>query len=87
MSGRKTTEEKLSEINIKLNQLKAQKQALLKKENERLRKQRTRKLIQFGALIEKYFNCEDLTPEEFEIFLKELISKDVVKDFIAKRNK
>ncbi|MEC0434416.1 hypothetical protein P8832_09610 [Bacillus subtilis] len=34
------------------------------------RKERTRRLIQKGALLEKYFDCEDLTEEETEELLK-----------------
>lgn len=34
------------------------------------RKERTRRLIQKGALLEKYFDVEHLTPEETEEFLK-----------------
>ena len=58
MTNRKTSEEKLKEIDIKLNQLKIQKQNILKKENARLRKERTRRLIQIGALAEKYFKLK-----------------------------
>ncbi|HHX0032557.1 TPA: hypothetical protein ACU3MI_002596, partial [Staphylococcus aureus] len=34
------------------------------------RKQRTRRLIQKGALLEKYFECDNLSPEETEELLK-----------------
>ena len=70
MANRKTSEEKLKEIDIKLNQLKIQKQNILKKENARLRKERTRRLIQIGALAEKYFNVPDIDPKDFEDLLK-----------------
>lgn len=74
MANRKTSEEKLKEIDIKLNQLKAQKQNLLKKENEKLRRERTRRLIQIGALSEKYFNVPDIDPNDFEELLKKIVS-------------
>ena len=74
MANRKTSEEKLKEIDIKLNQLKIQKQNILKKENARLRKERTRRLIQIGALAEKYFNVPDIDPEDFEDLLKNFLS-------------
>lgn len=70
MANRKTSEEKLKEIDIKLNQLKIQKQNILKKENARLRKERTRRLIQIGALAEKYFNVPNIDPKDFEALLK-----------------
>lgn len=43
---------KLDKIEEKINQLKAQKQALIAKEKEKERKARTRRLIQIGAIIE-----------------------------------
>lgn len=47
-----------------------QKQIQLEKVKKR--KARTRRLIQKGALLEKYFNIQKLTPDETELFLKEL---------------
>lgn len=47
-----------------------QKQIQLEKVKKR--KARTRRLIQKGALLEKYFNIQNLTPDETELFLKEL---------------
>lgn len=44
--------EKIDKIQEKINQLKAQKQALLAREKEKERKARTRRLIQIGAIIE-----------------------------------
>lgn len=44
--------EKIEKIEEKINQLKAQKQALLTREKEKERKARTRRLIQIGAIIE-----------------------------------
>ena len=44
--------EKTDKIEQKINQLKAQKQALLAREKEKERKARTRRLIQIGAIIE-----------------------------------
>lgn len=47
-----------------------QKQIQLEKIKKR--KARTRRLIQKGALLEKYFDLQHLTPDETESFLKEL---------------
>ena len=44
--------EKLDKIEEKINQLKAQKQAILVREKEKERKARTRRLIQIGAIVE-----------------------------------
>ena len=44
--------EKIDKIEQKINQLKAQKQALLAREKENERKARTRRLIQIVAIIE-----------------------------------
>lgn len=82
MANRKTNEEKLKDIDIKLKQLQAQKQSLLKKENERLRKERTRRLIQNGALVEKYFNCDGIAPADLEELLKKIVTNDYIKKLI-----
>ena len=44
--------EKIDKIEQKINQLRAQKQAILAREKEKERKARTRRLIQIGAIIE-----------------------------------
>lgn len=38
------------------------------------RKNRTRRLIQFGALAEKYLHCEGVSQEGFEERVKQLIA-------------
>lgn len=60
--------EKLDKIEKKIAQLKAQKQAIVAREKEKERKARTRRLIQIGALAEKYLDIH--TPEEMEAWLK-----------------
>lgn len=44
---------KLDEIEKRIEQLKVQKQAILSREKEKERKQRTKRLIEIGAIIEK----------------------------------
>lgn len=39
-------------------------------ESTKKRKERTRKLIQKGALLDKYFDTENLSIDETEVFLK-----------------
>lgn len=70
-----TNDERLKSIDEKIAQLKAQKQAITNREKEKQRKARTRRLIQLGALAEKYLNCEGVTPEKFEAILKDFLKK------------
>ena len=77
---------KLRKIDEKMAQLKAQKQAIINREKAKERKNRTRRLIQNGALAEKYLCCEKLTPEQFEIFLQKLVQNNIVKEFIKQNN-
>lgn len=71
-----TNDERLKSIDEKIAQLKAQKQAITNREKEKQRKARTRRLIQLGALAEKYLNCEGVTPENFEAILKDFLKKN-----------
>ena len=65
-------EKRLKNIHEKMSQLKAREQTILNREKESQRKQRTRRLIQNGALAEKYLNCENMEPIEFEKVLKQI---------------
>lgn len=58
-------EDKLRKIDEQMSQLKAKKQAILNREKQQERKERTRRLIQIGAIIEKYFDIH--TVEEAEV--------------------
>lgn len=86
MSPRRTGEERLNEIDTKMKQLAAQKQAIMKREQEKDRRERTRRLIQNGALAEKYLNSENATPEEFENLLKQLIEIPQIQNIIQKKS-
>lgn len=79
-------DEQLKRIEEKMAQLKAQKQAIINRKKAKERKNRTRHLIQNGALAEKYLCCEKLAPEQFEIFLQKLIQNNDVKEFIKQNN-
>lgn len=61
---------RLEKINEKMAQMKAKQQAIVNREKDRERKTRTRRLIQNGALAEKYLNCDNMEPQEFEKILK-----------------
>lgn len=79
-------EEQLKKIEEKMAQLKAQKQAIINREKAKERQNRTRRLIQNGALAEKYLGCEKLPPEQFEIFLQKLVQNNDVKELIKQNN-
>ena len=61
MAERKTPEQKLEELEKKMSQLQAQKKSIQQKQSKIERAQRTRRLIENGALAEKYFLNEDYT--------------------------
>jgi len=66
----------MSNVNITFKRLKKAKQKLEREKGKRNklmaneRKKRANRLIQKGALLEKYFDCYSLTPEETEELLK-----------------
>jgi len=68
-------------------QLKAQKQAILAREKQIDRKKRNHRLIQFGALSEKYFDCKDIEPQEFELLLKKIVAVSSIKEILNKNAK
>ena len=70
---------RLKKLREQIAQKKAQEKAILARDRERQRKERTRRLIQNGALAEKYLNCENMPPNEFEKVLKKIANKaDIV---------
>ena len=69
-------EKRLQMIRDKMVKMKAQEKAILTKDKTRQRKERTRRLIQNGALAEKYLKCEGMNPIEFEKILKKIVMLD-----------
>jgi len=63
-------EKRLQHIREKMAKMKKQEQGIKTLIRERERKARTRRLIQNGALAEKYLRCENMEPAEFENVLK-----------------
>jgi hypothetical protein len=60
-----------------------QMKAIHAREQEKVRRARTRRLIQIGALACKYLNCsDDIEPSEFEAFVKSLVEQPEVKRYI-----
>ncbi|MFM9280885.1 hypothetical protein [Paenibacillus jiagnxiensis] len=67
---RKSPEERLHEIDEKVKQLKARQQKIKSQVSQQERKARTRRLIQVGAMFEKYFETQ--TFDEAEALAKNL---------------
>jgi len=63
-------EKRLENIRERMAKMKKQEQGILARAKEKERKARTRRLIENGALAEKYLNCEEMEPAEFEKVLK-----------------
>lgn len=72
--------ERLNKIDEKIEQLQAQRKAILAREKEKDRKARTRRLIQNGALAEQYLGCVEMEPDEFEKVLKQIVSLAAVRE-------
>jgi len=79
----KRESERLEKLSEKIEQMKAQKQDILAREKTRQRKERTHRLIQIGALSEKYFDVRDIQPNDYEEFLKTLLEISGIKENIA----
>jgi len=74
---------RLEKISEKLEYMKVQRQDILAREKKRQRKERTRRLIQVGALSEKYFGFKDVHPVEFEKFVQALLDAEGAKEVVA----
>ena len=82
MAERKTDAQRLEEIETKLAQLAEQKKTLQARTNKKERAVRTHRLIQIGALSEKYFGCHSIEPVDYEVMLKQLVDIPDVKSLI-----
>lgn len=74
--ARKTDAERLQELEKKMEQIKARKQQVASRIQAKERKERTRRLIQVGAIFEKYFDIvgEDQA-EKVAYGMKEAVGK------------
>ncbi|MDR2572320.1 MAG: DUF3847 domain-containing protein [Oscillospiraceae bacterium] len=77
-------EKRLQMIREKMAKIKAQEKAILTKDKQRQRKERTRRLIQNGALAEKYLKCEGMNSGEFEKVLRGVTNLPTLKEIISK---
>lgn len=72
--ARKTDQERLQELEEKMEQIKKKKQQLANRLQVKERKDRTRRLIEVGAIFEKYFEIEDQEEaEKIAISLKNYV--------------
>ena len=77
--------DKIQLLENKIKELQNQKKALLKKEKEEERKVRTKRLIERGALIEKYFSLsDDFSNENFKYLLDIFINDVSFVDYLEK---
>lgn len=75
--------ELIEKIKAKEAQLKAKRQKIENREKEKARKERTRLLIQTGALVEKYFNLEKIPLiKDRESIFKKIVEKPILKSVI-----
>lgn len=74
--ARKTDAERLQELEEKMEQIKARKQQVASRIQQKERKERTRRLIQVGAIFEKYFDIvgEDQA-EKIAFGMKDAVQK------------
>jgi len=75
-------EKQLQQICEKMKYIKSKQKEILSREKKRQRAARTRRLIQIGTLAEKYFDCRDMLPAEFEKFLQALVDYKGAKEII-----
>ena len=81
--GEKMTRKTSEDIQRQIEQLKNQKKEVLAKEKAQARKERTRRLIQRGAILEQYLDdAENLTNEDIEAIVKYAFNTPYVKDFV-----
>lgn len=73
---------KLELLKEKKRQIENQIKTIQAKEREKERKARTRRLIQNGALVEKYLNCENIEPADLEQLLLTIVNIPEVKALI-----
>jgi hypothetical protein len=67
--------ESIKKLNDRIAQIKAQKAEAISRLKKKERADRTRRLIQNGALAEKYLVCDDIEPEAFQTFLEALVNQ------------
>ena len=82
MAERKSEQERIKQIDQQLAELKAKRRALAVMAAKKERAARTRRLIQIGALSEKYLDCYDLSDEHYELLLSRIVNLPDVKELL-----
>ncbi len=76
---------KLEMLEQRRNKIEEQIKALQAKEKEKERRERTRRLIQIGAIACKYLNCpDDIEPKDFEARMKQVVEVPEVKNMLKR---
>jgi len=78
-----TLDEQIARHEETLKQLKNRKKAIDSREKEKERKARTHRLIQIGALSEKYLQCEGVTPDAFEALMQKFVTMPSIEQFLT----
>ena len=74
-----SSNETVKKLDEKIAQLQAQKRTIANREKAKAQKERTRLLIRYGEIVEKYSKFK--TPEALETWFKHLASTDIVSKF------
>lgn len=79
-----TLDERKQKLELEISQKKARLQKLQQQIKTEERKARTRRLIERGALAEKYFNCPpEMTMDDFEKLLANIVAIPLVKELLT----
>jgi hypothetical protein len=77
---KRTDEDRIMDLEQKIEQAKAKKQQIERRLKEKERKERTRRLIQVGAIFEKYFDIHsEEEAEQLAWVYKESVQKNIEK--------
>jgi hypothetical protein len=76
----------LQNINTQIFQLHRQKKNIENREKESARKARTHRLIQIGALAEKYLESNEISVEEIESLLAKIVRTEEIKSMLPEQN-
>lgn len=82
MAERKSEQERIKQIDQQLAELKAKRRALAVMAKKKERTARTRRLIQIGALSEKYLDCYNISVENYEILISRIVNLPAVKELL-----
>jgi hypothetical protein len=84
-AGRAEKPSRLEKLERQKSQIEARIKAIQTRENEKERRERTRRLIQIGAIACKYLNCpDDIEPKSFEELLKRVVEVPEVKNILKR---